>query len=64
MAINILLRSIKCSFLILMLALPGYSHAAPSEAANGTVTGGKVSEHPDWFKDSFLDIADDVEEAT
>ncbi|MCG8428552.1 MAG: thioredoxin fold domain-containing protein [Chromatiales bacterium] len=29
----------------------------------GKVTGGKISEHPSWFKESFLDIAEDVEEA-
>jgi thioredoxin-related protein len=30
----------------------------------GKITGGKQSVHPDWFKESFLDIASDVEEAT
>jgi len=29
----------------------------------GKIVGGKVSELPGWFKDSFLDIAEDVEEA-
>lgn len=29
----------------------------------GKIIGGKVSELPEWFKDSFLDIAEDVEEA-
>lgn len=29
----------------------------------GQVTGGKMSTHPDWFKESFLDIAEDVGEA-
>ena len=31
--------------------------------AAGKVVGGKLSEHPDWFKESFLDIAEDVVEA-
>ena len=31
--------------------------------APGKVVGGKMSEHPGWFKESFLDIAEDVEEA-
>ncbi len=31
--------------------------------ADGKVTGGKVTTHPDWFKESFLEIADDVAEA-
>jgi len=29
----------------------------------GKLTGGKVSTHPDWFKESFLDIASDATEA-
>jgi thioredoxin-related protein len=29
----------------------------------GKVVGGKMSEHPDWFKESFLDITEDVAEA-
>ena len=32
--------------------------------AQGQVLGGKESEHPDWFKESFLEIAEDVAEAT
>jgi len=31
--------------------------------AEGKIVGGKQSIHPDWFKESFLDIAEDVEEA-
>lgn len=31
--------------------------------AKGKVLGGKQSVHPDWFKESFLEIAADVEEA-
>jgi thioredoxin-related protein len=31
--------------------------------AAGKVTGGIVSTHPDWFKESFLEISADVEEA-
>ncbi len=34
-----------------------------SAAAEGKVTGGKMSSFPDWFKESFLDIAADVGEA-
>jgi len=29
----------------------------------GKIVGGKVSTLPTWFKESFLDISDDVEEA-
>ncbi len=32
-------------------------------SAEGKVTGGKMSTHPEWFKESFLDIAEDVSEA-
>lgn len=32
-------------------------------ATTGKVVGGKISEHPAWFKESFLDIAEDVDEA-
>ena len=33
-------------------------------APQGKVTGGKMSTYPDWFKESFLDITEDVGEAT
>ena len=33
-------------------------------AQTGKVTGSKMSSHPDWFKESFLEIAADVEEAS
>lgn len=32
-------------------------------ADQGKMTGGQTTEHPDWFKESFLDIAEDVEDA-
>ncbi|MBK1722172.1 thioredoxin family protein [Thiocystis violacea] len=35
----------------------------PDASAQGKVTGAKQSTHPDWFKESFLDIAEDVDEA-
>jgi len=47
--------------LTLLAALSGIVN--PAIAAQGKLTGGIASEHPDWFKESFLDIADDVEEA-
>jgi thioredoxin-related protein len=49
------------------MALAGLALAAANPAAAettpGQVTGGKVSSHPAWFKESFLDIAEDVDEA-
>lgn len=35
-----------------------------NETKRGVVSGAKISEHPSWFKESFLDIAEDVTEAT
>jgi len=32
--------------------------------SSGKLLGAKMSSHPDWFKESFLDIAEDVNEAT
>lgn len=48
--------------LILLAAMltagPGMS------AERGKITGGAIHEAPGWFKESFLDIADDVDEAS
>lgn len=50
--------------LLMALALCSLPIADASAAtATGKVIGGKISAHPDWFKDSFLDIGEDVEEA-
>ena len=34
------------------------------EAVQGVILGTKISEHPAWFKESFLDISEDVAEAS
>ena len=47
--------------LSLLTTTPAWSTAPAAKA--GKVTGGIISEHPDWFKESFLDIAEDVDEA-
>jgi len=47
-------------WLALSLILPAHG-AVP--VAKGKVTGALISEHPAWFKESFLDIGDDVDEA-
>lgn len=44
---------------ICLLLVGGVSAATTA----GKVVGGKMSEHPAWFKESFLDIAEDVDEA-
>ncbi|RNE92466.1 thioredoxin fold domain-containing protein [Marichromatium sp. AB32] len=35
-----------------------------AEDSAGRLLGAKTSEHPTWFKESFLEIAEDVDEAT
>ncbi len=44
--------------LLVLAYVPG-----ASAAEQGKLTGAKTSTHPDWFKDSFLQISDDVDEA-
>ncbi len=51
-------RSILTLFLLLLFAF-SLSYAVTP----GKLTGGKQSTHPDWFKQSFLDIAEDSAEA-
>lgn len=41
-----------------------WSIGAAESATRGKITGGVAHEAPAWFKESFLDIADDVDEAT
>jgi len=48
---------------ILLVLLTGHIWTAMA-AERGKVTGGVPHEVPGWFKDSFLEIADDVDEAT
>lgn len=66
-------KSISRFLTILVLATAGIlmnitlTHAAetPSnKVSTGKILGGKISEHPQWFKESFLDITEDVDEAT
>lgn len=47
--------------LITLFSLPLYAADSPKR---GQITGGVVHTAPDWFKESFLEIADDVDEAT
>jgi thioredoxin-related protein len=58
------MRTLKPFFAALALTLIfAVSPSLAKEPAAGTVTGGKVSAHPDWFKESFLDLPADVDEA-
>ncbi|MCB1761219.1 MAG: thioredoxin fold domain-containing protein [Gammaproteobacteria bacterium] len=58
-------RSLSTPVITLLLALL-FSLSAPlgAENARGKVTGGQQFEHPGWFKESFLDIAEDVSDAS
>lgn len=60
------MKQIRSSLLLLALCLllPVQVWGATEAATPGKITGGRMSEHPDWFKDSFLDIAEDVDEAS
>ena len=48
------------TLLLLLIVAPLQSWGAET---TGAVTGGQLSVHPSWFKESFLDIAEDVNEA-
>lgn len=52
-----------CLLNVLFLLPPGLAFSADSPA-RGSVIGGVDHQAPSWFKQSFLEIADDVEEAT
>jgi thioredoxin-related protein len=47
----------------MLLALGAHPLYADDRAAAGEVTGAKTISHPSWFKESFLDIGEDVTEA-
>ncbi len=44
---------------LLLCAVPALAATPPA----GKLTGGQISQHPAWFKESFLDITEDVAEA-
>lgn len=46
---------------LLALTLPAN---AASDNERGKIVGGVIHQAPDWFKDSFLEIAEDVDEAS
>ena len=56
-SIGFLLKTVTLG-IILLSAWPA------GAAERGQITGGVVHQAPGWFKESFLDIADDVDEAT
>ena len=60
------MTTLRCFQGVLLLGLClgfAVSAAAPDTVQRGQVVGGVVHPLPTWFKQSFLDIADDVDEA-
>ena len=51
-------------FVSLIILILGFASYQVEAIEPGKVTGGTSFQTPDWFKDSFLEIAEDVEEAT
>jgi thioredoxin-related protein len=54
---------LKALGLAALLSLLPPANAAET-ATRGSITGGVAHQAPDWFKESFLEIADDVDDAT
>ncbi len=58
-----IVNHLKITGLLVLLGLVMPVFGAET-ATRGSITGGVAHEAPDWFKVSFLDIADDVDDAT
>ncbi len=54
---------IRTGLFLCALTLAGAGVSANDDATRGSLTGGIKHEMPGWFKQSFLDIADDADEA-
>lgn len=54
------MRNRALAIAAILLAIAGVS---PAQSTQGQFLGAKPTEYPDWFKESFLDLADDVDEA-
>ena len=48
---------------LMLISLGTLASEAPSAEKKGTYYGAKPTEYPGWFKDSFLDIREDIKEA-
>ena len=57
-------RNILCLFSLIVMLSPLVAAGAADEVPRGRITGGVVHQAPHWFKESFLEIAEDVDEAT
>lgn len=52
------------TILLMLLSFSPMTVFSADAPKRGEVTGGAIHEAPSWFKESFLEIADDVDEAT
>ena len=59
-----ILRSFVLLFFLLSLGVVVFHPASLQADTRGQVTGGVLHDAPNWFKESFLEIQDDVDEAT
>lgn len=57
-------RFVAAMVLILGATFVGAQQSGDSEAPRGRFLGAKQTVYPDWFKDSFLELEADVEEAS
>lgn len=55
-------KTFKSRLAIIAAILALATSAAAQEL--GDYAGARETEHPDWFKESFLDFEEDIEEAT
>jgi len=54
---------VACLVILSVLSVWSTSNIAAETSKRGKITGGVMHSAPNWFKESFLDIAEDVEEA-
>ena len=54
---------VACLVILSVLSVWSTSNIAAETSKRGKITGGVMHSAPGWFKESFLDIAEDVEEA-
>jgi thioredoxin-related protein len=55
---------VKFLSVLFVLIFSSFSYSTTTTIEPGKLTGGQKSTLPDWFKESFLDISEDLEEAT
>ena len=64
---NAFIRSVvivsTCSLLLFTLPFKLMAQSSSEPSSQGTFSGAKLTTYPEWFKDSFLDINEDVAEA-